>query len=296
MERLENIHPNSHLGRAIRDYDEHFLARWRHALDEFRASEGEDRMWLVGPTSYLFSIAGQKLAVDPQIRRASDFDALLPHLVQDFSPVSAVLITHQHDDHMCLPLMRALKDTPIRWYLPFGCRLDLVERSEIKPENIVWVRDGDEFSFGALTVRAFDTPHVPAGEDMASFPERGYELITGRGRVLMPADVRNYDYDGYPDFGAVTLCLAHLWAGNDAIHEENYLPLLEKFAEFLARFRAETYFLCHLYEIGRKELFLWHDGHAEIAAHKLLSHLPQSRVTLPRIGESYALFEKKGGA
>ena len=292
MEKLENIRLDSVLGRTLRDYDEHFIGCWTRAFDEFRACVDEDRMWLVGPTAYLFSIAQHKLAVDPQIRRVGDFETLLPRLIQDFSCVEFVLITHQHDDHMCLPLMRALKDTPIRWYLPQGCRQDLVEKSELRPENIVFVRDGDVLSLGELTVRVFDTPHVPAGEEMTSFAERGYLLETPCGRVLMPADVRNYDYDGYPDFGAIDLCLAHLWAGNDAKNAENYLPMLEKFAAFSAKFMSKNYFLCHLYEIDRKEIYLWHDEHAEIASRMLLSHLPQSRVTTPRIGESYALFER----
>jgi len=249
-------------------------------------------MWLIGPTAYLFSIAGQKLAVDPMIRCEWALEAVLPRLIEDFSSVSFVLITHQHDDHMCIPLMRALKDTPIRWYLPYGCRQDLVDKSEIKKENIVWVHDGDVFTFGDLTVRVFDTPHVPAGEDMASFIERGYELIAPQGRVLMPADVRNYDYDGYPDFGDVDLCLSHLWAGNDAKNPENYLPMLEKFAAFSAKFQAKQYFLCHLYEIGRKEIHMWRDEHAEIATRMISERLPYSRVRVPRIGESYALFEE----
>ena len=292
MEDLSKLDPTSPLAQAIRDYDEHFVGRWTRAFDEFRASRGEDRMWLVGPTSYLFAIAGQKIAVDPQIRRDVDLEAVLPRLVEDFSCVSCVLITHQHDDHMCIPLMRALKDTPTRWYLPFGCRQDLVEQSEIKAENIVWVHDGDEFVFGDLTVRAFDTPHVPAGEDMASFIERGYELVSPHGRVLMPADVRNYSYDAYPDFGKIDVCLSHLWAGNDALDPEKYLPMLEKFADFSAHFGAKRYFLCHLYEIGRKQLYMWHDGHAEIAARMLTERLPESLVTVPKIGESFPLFEK----
>ena len=292
MEDLSKLSPTSPLACAIRDYDEHFLGRWTRAMDEFRTWTGNDRMWLIGPTAYLFSIAGQRIAVDPMIRCEWALEAVSPRIVEDFSSVSSVLITHQHDDHMCIPLMRALKDTPIRWYLPYGCRQDLVDKSEIKKENIVWVHDGDEITLGDLTVRVFDTPHVPAGADMASFIERGYELIAPRGRVLIPADVRNYDYDAYPDFGDVDLCISHLWAGNDALHAESYMPMLEKFAAFSAKFRAKTYFLCHLYEIGRKELHMWHDGHAAEAIRMLRSRLPESRVTVPRIGESYPLFEK----
>jgi len=68
--------------------------------------------------------------------------------------------------------------------------------------------------------------------------------------------------------------------------------MLEKFAAFSAKFQAKQYFLCHLYEIGRKEIHMWRDEHAEIATRMISERLPYSRVRVPRIGESYALFEE----
>ena len=275
---------------AIRDYDAHFIDRWTNAFKEFSAVGDEDRVWVIGPTSYLFSIVGQRIAVDPQIRRATDFERLLPLLEEDFSTITDVFITHQHDDHMCLPLIRALKDTDIKWHLPFGCRADLVERSGLKPENIVWARDGDDIFIGDLRVRVFDSPHVPAGGDSMSLPQCGYELIAPNGRVLMPADVRNYDYSSYPNFGNVDLCLTHLWAGNDTVSPEKYRPMLERFADYYARIGASRYILCHLYDIGRKEEHMWHDGHAEEAKSLFAARRPESRVEIAHIGSSYRLF------
>ena len=47
--------------------------------------------------------------VKAQIRRQKDFESVLPTMVEELSDLSFMLITHEHDDHMCAPLMSALK-------------------------------------------------------------------------------------------------------------------------------------------------------------------------------------------
>ena len=188
---------------------------------------------------------------------------------------------------MCPSLMKALKDLPITWYLPKNARRDYVERSEIKEENIVYVSDGDSFEIGKLKIKAHYTPHGKVG---GSFPYQcGYEIIAPKGSVFIPGDVRDYDYRGYEELGEIDLCLSHLWAGNNAIDEAEYMPIMEKYADFTAVFNAKRYFLCHLYEIGRTEQYMWHDGHAEKAIKLLKERLPMADVFVPRVGESYSL-------
>ena len=273
------------LERALADYDLNFKKYWSKVFAEYKKDYERDLLWLAGPSSYVFSLCGQKFAIDPQIRRKKDLDTVSDDLVSDFSDISFVMITHQHDDHMCRPLMRALKDTSIKWYIPKGVRTDLVEDSELKEENIVWLCDGDILRFGDLSIRAFNTPHAREG-----FVELGFELTTPNGKILLPADVRDYNYSGYPDFNDVDLCISHLWAGNDAINPECYLPLLDKFVEFSARFNAKRYFLCHLYEIGRKEQYMWHDAHASLAISRFKNILGDVPIEIPRLGERYELF------
>lgn len=279
--------PTNYLQRTIEEYDRTFLNNWRRIFEEHKRSKNEDRLWLAGPTSYIFNFGGEKFAVDPQIRRQKDRDILLPSAAEEMSAVRFVLITHDHDDHMCVPLMRALKDTPIVWYLPKYARADFIEASGIKKENIVWVSAGDIFEIGKLKIKAYYTPH---GKQGGKFPDqRGYEIITPNGTVFIPGDVRDYDYCGYDELGKIDLCLSHLWAGNNAIDEAEYAPIMEKYADFTAEFHARNYFLCHLYEIGRTEQYMWHDGHADRAARLLNERMPETSVTVPRVGESYSL-------
>lgn len=277
----------SYLQKAIAEYDADFIDRWRRLFGEHRACENENRMWLAGPTSYIFNFGGEKFAVDPQVRRPKDRDLLYPSIAEDMSAVRFVLITHDHGDHMCPSLMKALKDLPIIWYLPKNARRDYIEDSEIPEEKIVYVSAGDVFDIGKLKIKAYHTPH---GKPGGIFPDQcGYEIIAPNGTVFIPGDVRDYDYRGYDGLGKIDLCISHLWAGNDSINETEYAPLMEEYADFTADIKARRYFLCHLYEIGRKELNLWHDGHAERATRLLKARLPDAEICVPRVGESYSL-------
>ena len=279
------------LERAIAEYDAGFINKWHRIFEEHKNSKNEDRLWLAGPTSYIFDFGGEKFAVDPQIRREKDKDILLPGLAEEMSEIRFVLITHDHGDHMCVPLMKALKDLPIIWYMPKNARRDYIDASGIKEENIVYVSAGDTFNIGKLKINAYYTPH---GKPGGKFPDQcGYEIIAPSGRVFIPGDVRDYDYRGYEGLGKIDLCLSHLWAGNNSIDESEYAPLMEEYADFTAGFHAKRYFLCHLYEIGRKELNMWHDGHADMAIKLLKEKLPDAEISVPRVGESYSLnFEK----
>ena len=275
------------LCKVLAEYDLYFPERWRGVFADFSKTD-DDRIFLAGPSSYLFSLAGQKFAVDPQIRRETDFLRVRDSLAADFASVSFILITHPHADHMCLPLMNALRDTPIRWYIPAEIPDKMFDAAGLHPENVIRVCHGDEIRESELTVRVFNSCHVRPGRK--PYPQCGYEICSPAGNILMPVDVRDYRFRDYPDFGEVDLCVSHVWAGDDAVHPEKYLPMLQQFAGFSAQFRAKRYFLCHLYEIGRPEEFLWHHGHAAAAAEHLHNLLPDSTVEIPDLWQGYPLF------
>lgn len=280
------------LDRTLAEYDCHFEEWWRGIFSEYKGEE-RDRLWLAGPSSYVFSLGGVRFGVDLQIRRACDLEKVAPTLAEDLAGLSFILITHQHDDHFCIPLLQRLRDTRVRFYVPFGMKEELIEEAGLRRENIVYLKSGDVIREGDVTVRAFTSPHLGAGADQSRFPELGYEISCARGRVLIPADVRDYSFAAYPDFGKVDLCLAHVWGGDDALDAGAYLPILRECADFFARFRAKEYFFAHLYEIGRPDLYMWHEGHAALVGEWIKKRLPDTRTAVPRIGEGYALFEGK---
>lgn len=274
---------------AREEYNESFEIRWRSALGAF-LEEREDAMYLLGPSSYLFSLDGIKIAVDPQVRRASDLEKIKDTVVPFFSKLSAVLVTHEHDDHFDTKLTNLLKDEALIWYLPHDMGKRWIEESGLRKESIRFVSPGDTFEIGSVKVRAFDTPHRPFGADW-DLPERGYELTARGGRILLPGDIREYAYEEYPAMQGADLCVAHVWAGNNTIDPAEYLPRMECAADrFATTFAAKKYFLCHLYEIGRQQHVMWDAEHAEILAKKITDRLPEAEAIMPILGRGYRLF------
>lgn len=274
--------------QARGEYKKSFKERLEGALSAFRETK-EDALYLIGPSSYMISLMGEKLAIDPQVRRAEELMLVKDAIIDAFRSVSTVLITHEHDDHFCTELTRLLKNEDILWVLPEGMRQKWVEESELPAEKIRFVREGDTLSIGSLTVKVFDSPHVPFGEEK-ELVERGYEIACERGRILAPGDIREYAYTDYPPLDPPALCLAHVWAGNDSIHPEEFLPRMEKCADFFARFHAKRYFLGHLYEIGRDQMHMWDMSHAALLSEKLRARLADCCVQAPILGCGYRLF------
>ncbi len=276
------------LGEAIEEYNKSFHSRALCALRAFAESD-TDALYLFGPSSYLLSLGGEKIAIDPQVRRAEDFEKLKEAILQGFKSVRAIFITHEHDDHFCTPLARLLRDEDILWVLPEGMRQKWVDESTLPAEKIRFVREGDILEIGAARVRAFDSPHVPFGQDTV-LVERGYEITYEKGCILIPGDIREYAYTDYPPLAAPDLCIAHVWAGNDSIHPEEYLPKMDAAADFFARFGAKRYFLGHLYEIARDQMHMWDTSHADLLADRIRKRLPDSAVQTPTLGCGYRLF------
>ena len=273
---------------AIKEYDESFEARWRQALAAF-AEEKDDCVYLIGPSSYLFLLGGTKIAVDPQVRRESDLEKIKDTVVPFFSAFDAILISHEHDDHFDNKLSNLLKDTDLTWYLPEGIKPVWVEKSGLRPACIRYVSPEDVFTVGSVKVHAFDSPHKPFGAEW-EMAERGYELITEKGRVLLPGDIREYAYDAYPPMQGADLCITHVWAGNNTVDPQQYLPRMENCADFFARFAAKKHFLTHLYEIGREQHVMWDTEHADILAQRLKERLPDTEAKAPILGRGYRLF------
>ena len=78
------------------------------------------------------------------------------------------------------------------------------------------------------------------------------------------------------------------------MNSDSYMPLLKQFVECHASFAAKKYFLCHLYEIGREDKYLWHSGHAELAKKMFHEILPESVIEVPNIGDRVCIDLQKG--
>lgn len=100
----------------------------RHAADYHRPPPSGLRVTWLGHSTLMLEIDGARILIDPVWgERASPFSFLgpqrffAPPLPLDQLPaVDAVVISHDHYDHLDVPTVRALAQRPVRWIVPLG--------------------------------------------------------------------------------------------------------------------------------------------------------------------------------
>jgi len=133
--------------------------------------------------------------------------AALNQLHIDPMSLSAVLVTHEHTDHVC-GLATMVKKLPTPIYASAGTAYQLTQRMGLPEERIYPFRAGTDFSVGALHCTSFSTPHDAAdsvgytvelnGEKIALATDLGHVTDTVRRAVLGSQLVvleSNYDED-----------------------------------------------------------------------------------------------------
>jgi L-ascorbate metabolism protein UlaG (beta-lactamase superfamily) len=128
------------------------------------------RSTLIGHASYLLQVAGLNLLFDPVfVKRASPFQFAGPSRVNapgiafaDLPPIDAVLITHNHYDHMDAKTLWDLehKHKP-QFVAPLGVD-DNLARGSRKPKRMHTLDWGQSFSIDGVTIHAVPTYHWSA--------------------------------------------------------------------------------------------------------------------------------------
>ena len=117
-----------------------------------RGAPGELRITWIGHSSFLVQAGGLNVLLDPVFSlRASPFQRLGPArfvapgiALEDLPPIDAVLLSHDHYDHLDEPAVRALHARfghAVRWYTPLGYREWLRKRGITSVVEMDW---GDE--------------------------------------------------------------------------------------------------------------------------------------------------------
>ena len=101
------------------------------------------RVTWFGHASTLVELDGQRILTDPAFGpRASPFDFIGPQRwfdpvnLDDLGAVDAVVISHDHHDHLQYSSVRLLKDKPVTWFVPLGVGAHL-EYWGVDPARIV---------------------------------------------------------------------------------------------------------------------------------------------------------------
>lgn len=107
--------------------------------------------------------------------------ASLQSLGVDPAKIAAVLVTHEHSDHVC-GLATMLKKLPFHIYAAPGTARQLAYRLPILPQRLHPIEPEETFTVGSLTCRGFATSH-DAAQSM------GYTVSGTGGRMALATDL-----------------------------------------------------------------------------------------------------------
>lgn len=269
------------LERAVAGYGE----LWRHFTDEWRDTQTGNYMWLTYAANYLFACNGYRWAIDPFAMSARVSSLQAQDYRVDLAPLSLVLLTHTHNDHLDLALVRNLVDMDVQWVIPSEIQELFVRKIGRTPDEVITPIPGQWITAGPLRLLPFDSLHMRGHRGVQ---EIGYLVEMENQRWLFPGDIRNFDFSGLPGFGRLDVVVAHLWLGKAHALDE-FPPLLAEFSDFFTRFETERLIITHLNEFGRDETELWRKEHFDLVRLEILRRCPGMRVEKALMGDQVDL-------
>ncbi len=163
-----------------------------------------------GHSSVLLKIEGLNLLIDPVFsKRASLFSWMGPKRfdyenqmsVKDLPPVDAVLISHDHYDHLDYKVIYDLKDKVGRFYVPLGVRVHL-EKWGVASENIIDLDWWDEVKFNEDLKIALTPSRHFTGRGLTNRMSTlwgGYAILGNSSKVYFSGD-SGY-FNGFKEIG-----------------------------------------------------------------------------------------------
>ena len=283
-EKQEQI--NKHRLEAIQLYP----ALWSNLIAEWSTPDSQDRVWLTYSANYLFRTNNVRWAIDPltlhwRIEAAPNVD-----VAHDLSPLSLVLLTHGHKDHLDLDVLFALRDLPITWVVPEFLLARVTQQAGLRRENIVVPSALTPIELEVIRILPFDGLHWETLSDgnFKGVPAMGYLIECNGKRWLFPGDTRTYTASQLPAFDPVDVAFAHLWLGRGSALM-NEPPLLDAFCRFFLDLKPSRLILTHLTELGRDADDYWDASHAERVSSRFKHLEPNISVIPALLGENILL-------
>lgn len=205
-----------------------------------------------GNCTYI-SASGGALLIDAGISCKRILEGV-SSLGEEMSGIRAVLLTHEHIDHV-KGLAVLQKKTGVEIYAPTEVIREVAQPLKIPASLIHEISPGEEFEAAGMHVRAFSTPH----DAKASV---GYRIVTPDEHVIAVVT----------DLGEVTDEVeAGVKGAETVLLESNYDPFLLKMGPYPAHLKARiasrcghlsndeaAKFACRLLENGTSRFFLGH--------------------------------------
>jgi hypothetical protein len=245
--------------QMVRDHP----SAWTRMIRSWTVPRDTDAVWLMYAGNYLFNTSGLKWAVDPVLLSNRVPEAPTMEVLDDLRPLSFILLTHAHVDHVDLRLWNQLRGLDCQWIVPehmisFFLRETSMERGKFTvavPSLAI-----DTHGIRILPFAGLHREWTADGE--IQVPATGYLVEVGQRRYLLPGDVRTYNATALADLGPVNAVFAHLFLGRSAALEPSP-PLLDAFVDFYRACRPRKVLLTHLYELSRDPEDCWLELHAQ---------------------------------
>ena len=139
-------------------------------------AEGDVLLWWLGQAGFLLRSADGALLIDPYLTSNGSRRFPPPFRPEDATLVDAVLVTHEHRDHLDLDVVQAFAeaDSAARWVVPAPIAGQLADLG-IPPRRIVPAQPGHRLELGRINVQPVAAHH---GVTMADAYNAG-EVISG---------------------------------------------------------------------------------------------------------------------
>ncbi|HLO12105.1 MAG TPA: MBL fold metallo-hydrolase, partial [Pseudoneobacillus sp.] len=130
------------------------------AIDWDKINYTEDSMIWFGHSTFFFNLDGKKILLDPMFGPSPSpvplvgskrYSKDLLNMIDELPPIDAVLITHDHYDHLDYPSILRLKDKVGHFFVPHGVAAHL-ERWGVKSEKMSELNWWDEIEWQGLTI------------------------------------------------------------------------------------------------------------------------------------------------
>ena len=153
----------------------------RRLLDRPAPAAGVELTWL-GQSGFVLRADGAMLLIDPYLSPGDDRLVAPPDRAGAFTGLDAVLVTHEHMDHLDEDACRALAAASpgARFAVPRPI-VDMLTGLGIAADRVVGLQPGESASFGAATATAVPACH---GIHVADAYTLGRELSGGDVRFL----------------------------------------------------------------------------------------------------------------
>jgi len=251
------------------------------------------RIWWLGHSTVLLDVDGALVLTDPVFARRVGpvsgigprrFNDRQPITAEELPPLDAVVISHDHYDHLEHAAIRALSDKVRAFFVPLGVGAHL-ERWGVPVERIVELDWWEQASHGDLTLTLIPTRHFSGRRGIDSYKTLwGAWTVRGPGHNVFFCGDSGY-WSGFAEigerFGPFDLTLMECGAYNEGWASVHMMP--EETAQAHRDLRGDLLMPIHW---GKFNLSLhgWTEPVERLLA---AAGEPAIRVATPRIGQGF---------